>query len=537
MRYFFLILFVALPRPLFATTLHVPSQYPTIQSGLDAASLGDSVLVACGTYYEHDILMKSGIVLLSESGTTDSSCVTINAQQLGRVFYCMNVDNTTTIEGFIITGGVTDDGAGLVCYDSSPTLVGCTFTGNEAWDWGAGMACYQGCSPTIMNCTFFGNQAPYGAGMACWDYDPTPAKIIDCVFTRNTAEWAGGAMDCPHSSPLIVNCVFSENSAGGCGGGISCWQGSSPTLTNCSFSGNWADWGGGMVCEHDSAPTLTGCSFFGNSANRGGGLDCRDHSSAIIMECTFVANSAPRGGGVRCYYSSHSRFTNCTFSGNSAQICGGGLYCQRSSSPTLENTIIAFSMEGEAVCCDYTSGATLTCCDVYGNQGGDWVGYIEPQFGIEGNISEDPLFCGEANPETPYTLQSDSPCAPFSPPNPECGLIGAWPVGCDPSAVDDHLLVWENLHLAPNVPNPFGSTTRINYRIPCEAGSTPVILCIYDSAGRLVRNLVEAPQPAGTHTVSWDGRDDKGRTVQGGIYFCQLRHSERTGTRRMLSIR
>ncbi len=46
-------------------------------------------------------------------------------------------------------------------------------------------------APTINGCTFFGNQAPYGAGMACWDHNPTPPKIIDCVFTRNTAEWAG----------------------------------------------------------------------------------------------------------------------------------------------------------------------------------------------------------------------------------------------------------------------------------------------------------------------------------------------------------
>ena len=536
MRYFLLILFVALPRPLLATTFHVPSQYPTIQSGVDAASPGDSVLVACGIYYEHDILMKSGIVLLSESGTTDSSCVTIDAQRLGRVFYCLDVDQTTTIERFTITGGLAGDGAGLVCYNSSPILVGCTFTCNEALNWGAGVACYDYCSPTVKSCTFFDNQAPHGAGMACWHRPLTPAMIIDCVFTNNRADHAGGGMDCPHSSPLIVNCVFSENSAGACGGGISCWQGSTPMLTNCSFSGNWAEWGGGLVCEDNSAPTLTGCSFVGNSADYGGGLECRGSSSATITECTFVANSADRGGGVRCRVSSHPRFTNCTFSGNSAQTYGGGLYCIGSSSPMLENTIIAFNMEGEAVYCDYTSGATLTCCDLYGNQGGDWVGYIEPQFGIEGNISEDPLFCGEMNPEEPYTLQSDSPCAPFSPPNTDCDLIGAWPVGCEPMDVSEPAPLTRFPSLGPGIPSPFTNSVRMRYTVP-GGGSVPVRLSVHEASGRLVRTLVDGSLTAGTRTVAWDGTDQHGSAVPNGAYLCRLSTDGETVTRRVLLVR
>ena len=92
-------------------------------------------------------------------------------------------------------------------------------------------------------------------------------------------------------------------------------------------------------------------------------------------------------------------------------------------------TIVAFSVSGDGV--HTYGGATLRCCDIYGNAGGDWIGSIAGQLGLDGNISEDPLFC---DPETlDFTLHPDSPCAPFTPPNPECDLIGAWPVGCSPT--------------------------------------------------------------------------------------------------------
>ena len=42
---------VAIGLPATAATIHVPDDQPTIQAGIDAASAGDTVLVACGDYY------------------------------------------------------------------------------------------------------------------------------------------------------------------------------------------------------------------------------------------------------------------------------------------------------------------------------------------------------------------------------------------------------------------------------------------------------------------------------------------------------
>ena len=58
------VLLLLLPLPLLAATIHVPSQESTIQAGIDAASVGDSVLVSCGTYFEYDIDVKLGVCVV-----------------------------------------------------------------------------------------------------------------------------------------------------------------------------------------------------------------------------------------------------------------------------------------------------------------------------------------------------------------------------------------------------------------------------------------------------------------------------------------
>ena len=123
----------------------------------------------------------------------------------------------------------------------------------------------------------------------------------------------------------------------------------------------------------------------------------------------------------------------CTFWGNSAES-GAALYDIGSSdTPSLENTVIAFSESGEAIACPLGRAPALSCCDLYGNAGGDWTDCVGDQYGTNGNISEDPLLCDPENQD--YSLQRASPCAPEN--NPECGLIGAWPVGCGSTPVEE----------------------------------------------------------------------------------------------------
>ena len=70
-----------------------------------------------------------------------------------------------------------------------------------------------------------------------------------------------------------------------------------------------------------------------------------------------------------------------------------------------------------------------------------------------------------------------------------------------------------------NYPNPFKQKTLIRYNI-LENG--PVFLRIYSLDGHLVQTLVNAKQASGHYSVSWDGRNDKGKIMARGVYLYQL---------------
>jgi hypothetical protein len=91
--------------------------------------------------------------------------------------------------------------------------------------------------------------------------------------------------------------------------------------------------------------------------------------------------------------------------------------------------------------------------------------------------------------------------------------------------------------LARNVPNPFNPSTRIAYTIPEGAGALPVSLRVYDLSGRLVRVLADGPEGPGTRAATWDGLDERGRSVSSGVYFYRLRWNGQEETKRMVLLK
>ncbi len=88
--------------------------------------------------------------------------------------------------------------------------------------------------------------------------------------------------------------------------------------------------------------------------------------------------------------------------------------------------------------------------------------------------------------------------------------------------------------LEQNFPNPFNPSTRIVFSIG-EAGH--VSLRLFDSAGRLIRVLVDERREAGRHEELWDGKSTGGRAVASGIYFYCLVTGDFMQTRKMVLLR
>jgi hypothetical protein len=189
----------------------------------------------------------------------------------------------------------------------------------------------------------------------------------------------------------------------------------------------------------------------------------------------------------------------------------------------LERTIIAGSTTGCAVFVYNIGTVNAGCCDIWGNADGDWVGPIESQQGINGNICLDPLFSFCTADTSELYLRPDSPCAAFSEPNPECDLVGAWPVDCPPSGVPPWVAIDAGGLRLDIAPNPFTKETLISYSIPPECRTAGASVSLYDLGGRLVLNWRDEPGGSGRRSLRFDGRDASGRRLAAGAYFIRLR--------------
>jgi parallel beta-helix repeat protein len=271
-------------------TLLVPSEYSTIQSAINAASEGDSVLVQPGTYYENIIwpetngikLIGSGVETCSIDGNQQANVIRFK-EDLGGI-----IDSTTLITGFTIQNGhaqggnMVNSGGGMNLYKSSPTLTDVTFSGNTADNCGGGMYLHIS-NPTLTGVTFSGNTGNGGGMCIITHSSPT---LTDVTFSDNTATYAGG-MGLGYSNPNLTGVTFSGNTADNCGG--MCLEFSSPTLTDVTFSDNTATYAGGMGLGY-SNPNLTGVTFSGNTADNCGGM-CLEFSSPTLTNSIVWGNS------------------------------------------------------------------------------------------------------------------------------------------------------------------------------------------------------------------------------------------------------
>ena len=209
--------------------------------------------------------------------------------------------------------------------------------------------------------------------------------------------------------------------------------------------------------------------------------------------------------------------------GCSSGANAGGIACSGANSrPSIVQSIVSGSTAGPGLSCTDGANPTVTHSCVYGNAGGDGVCGTS----IE-NISQDPLFCDAGAGD--LTLRSDSPCLPDG--NAWGVTMGAYGAGGCDTGVPGPDRPAPPVLLAP-YPNPAGATVSLAFELGW-AGEVGVT--VHDAAWRVVRALVTGrSMAAGPHTAEWDGRDDRGRDVPGGVYFCAVVLDGRRGTGKLV---
>lgn len=347
----------------FATIIHVPVDYLTIQQGIDASEDGDTVLVHPGVYVEnvnfnmHRISLASLFMITGDTsyiyttiidGYTSGSVITVADLPYG----------ISKISGFTIRNGHNYSGGGIFLTNAATEISHNIIRNNSCVYNGGGIYC-----------------DPYFGG-----------EMKNNFIADNYAGYRGGGAYFIDSNPHLIDNIILDNFSDDNGGGLYLWDSQSSDLTGNVIKGNSAEGDGGGIWLHHSG--------FG-----------------IVQNNVISENSAiDYGGGICCISSQALWVSNSTISRNAAGF-GGGIFCDSNSSSYISNSIFwgdSATVEGDEILV-MGEFKFFTYCDI---QGG-WQG--------EGNVNADPLFVDPENGD--FHILEGSPCIdagdPSSPYDPD----------------------------------------------------------------------------------------------------------------------
>jgi len=414
--------------------------YPTLHAALAAATSGDELWVATGTYTptagmdrDATFRLQNGVALYGGFAGTETArdqrdweahetvlSGDLNGDDTPRshgqwynmsensyhVVTSSGTDSSAVLDGFTITAGFADDGNGAGLYNDqgSPTLTNLIFQRNWTGKWiyggpyglGGGMYAINNSSPTLTNVTFVANMAGYGGGMYNSDSSPT---LTDVAFIENGAPDCGGAMENRNSHVTITDAEFLRNEilyrTNGSGG--ICTTGGHLTIHNAHFEDNMGMQGGALRGEHF---TISNALFKLNSnAIAGGG----DSGGAIYASHGTIINSAFTGNyafvGSSAIEGDDLTIINSTFVGNHGAILDNTI---SGDDLTIINSTFAGN-HGESTIS--TSNASISNSIFWGNSGVPISGnavvsysLVEGGYAGTGNMDTAPLFVRAPDP-------------------------------------------------------------------------------------------------------------------------------------------
>ncbi len=503
------------PLTLLGETIRVPSQYPTIQGGLDAAQTGDTVLVASGTYAEHIVWpLRDGIVLMSEHGP-DSTVIDGEGAGSAVNFPSSALTRSTVLTGFTVQNGKAAEGAGIHTHGSPHIVTNVVqrniATASSGSVHGGGILCTGAGAPLIEGNLIRGN--------------------VTCGPTWNCG--AGVYVDGQNSAVIFGNTIESDSAIGGSwnrGVGIYCDMESSPDICHNIIQGNVA---------------------YGGSGGTGGGICAWGDSDAYILSnliCSNILQSDIWNCGAGIFLIRGSVVFNNTIADNrcmGGSIRRGGGICIDDSINTIGNNIMVNNKAayGGGISAGDHGSAVLLNNDVWNNVGGNYYG-ITPG---SNDISLDPLFV--PGPLGGFYLSQivagqadDSPCVDHGFASAESLGLHTYTTRTD--TVPDSGIADLGYHYPTRGPvsveertedgpksmplfEVFPSLSSSSCRVQLALDSPELVeVRIFDASGRLKRALWRGKLVSGKHRWVWDGIDVRGNKVPSGTYFVVVRIGE-----------
>lgn len=374
--------------------------FDDLTPALNAASAGDSIFVAAGTYKPTSIagagtdrdktfLLKDRVSLFGGFAGTETkladrneAAIFVNASILSgnigtpdsldncyHVITAVNISNRTMLNGFIVSEGNANgsssnligtvavprnSGGGIYNANSNYTADRLRIVNNVGVAGGAGVE--NSHSPISISNSLISNNVLNGSdtttgGGAGMRNSNSNCQLSKVNFSLNKAYGiqGGGAMRNENSVIVHNGGSFSRNyvANGDGGAGIYNAAGSDGRFTDISFSRNSTARQGGAMYNDNSSPTLNNVDFYNNTADNGGGAMENDGgSNAILNEVYFLENSTLANGGAMQNWKSSPVINNAYFEENIAAGDGGALYNYNNCNTKITNSYLQYNKAG-----------------------------------------------------------------------------------------------------------------------------------------------------------------------------------------------
>lgn len=557
----------------FSTIINVPTNYNTIQLGIDHAIDGYTVLVQRGLYLENidykgkDIVV--GSLFLTTNDTSHVSQTIIDGSGTGSVVSFVNGESRNAeLVGFSITnGGGTEgnygftSGGGIYIVNSNPILKYLHIYWNNSSSGGGIYA--ENSNSTLYYCLIENNITTADGG----GIRGRNANIIirNTVLRKNRTDYGGGAIRALDGCNFYLTnvLIYGNSCTGGYGQSINCWS-SNFYFFNSTIGRHQGDT---LIWLRGYSRFLLFNSILWNDNDNSNQIVCMDdgirkrmwafYSTVYKQEEKMVLNTESTFDWRIGNNSDNPLFVNanendyqllpssqCIDSGddnvfyndiNSTQndrgFTGGTGLSDDRQSAEFDSTIVGnFSYIWYAIRNHRDTVFKVDYINLSDNNNfslGDNSGFEIPPFSEYSiPIIFNPVEGGDISGVL-YINSGDLYGNTFA----RLELNGYGKISV---STEDGTNLPEKFELDQNFPNPFNPITEIEFSIPNDSD---VNIVIFDVMGNEVKTLVNEFKPVGQYKVIWDGNYDTGQSVSAGIYFYKLQAGDFIQTRKIVLLK